>query len=669
MTQTETGARSFAPAWTLERRWFFQFFVSILICINNGACFCFGIFSPYMKQGAFKYNQSQVNAVSTVGVILSYFSLPTGFLYDMKGPKATLLVGTVLNLVGWLGMFLMFIDMDHPLLGKSIFVMCLFYGISQFSASFYETGSVLTNLDAFSCYQGRVILIQKTFMGLGSSVIVQIYIGFFETRFSGIGPFFLFLMIYSLTVGVLGTIFVRLPTEATQCLGLNVPDEDVIQSGGGESRLFKTPFNVGTGILFVSILYILGVTLLENFYSMSDTSRIIIGVCTIILCISFIIMVVVTPSYPCNVKGYLTHSPAPAAVGLEGTATAASASASIPPTSLLPAPAVVTLPSERIPTNISDVIVEVPGSMNDHTGKGIVSRLISRSDTEYSLEDVASRREGYGSDHSLSSPEMENKEDKIETIEIKERHLSKGWSSHLGDNFTVESEAARQEIKLNSKGLWYNMRRREMWLMWYVCLASWSSATVVSTNSSQIYEAMDFEGYSSTLNVVFVSIYGVASAMGRVAVGVAHPFLLRRKIPVSLLFCIAPVLNFIGLPLFLGMPRNALVIPFFIVGLATGVSWGSTILIIKGLFAPDNCGKHYSALYTAGIVSPLIFNVALFGPIFDYHSREQGLWETKQCKGRVCIWIPLVACAIVNLIALPLSIYFLLRVSKRGGLY
>ncbi|EKF33554.1 hypothetical protein MOQ_002577 [Trypanosoma cruzi marinkellei] len=194
--------------WTTERCWFIQFFVSILICLNNGACFCFGIFSPYMKQKPFLYSQSQINLVATVGVILSYFSLPTGFLYDHKGPKIVLFVGTVLSLLGYLGLFLMFLNVDSPLLGTNVFVMCLFYGVVQFSATFYETGSLLTNLEAFSCYQGRVIVIQKTFMGLGSSIIVlNVYCYFFEyPLLQGSGPLFLFLLIYSLAVGVLGTI-------------------------------------------------------------------------------------------------------------------------------------------------------------------------------------------------------------------------------------------------------------------------------------------------------------------------------------------------------------------------------------------------------------------------------------------------------------------------------
>ncbi|KEG13828.1 hypothetical protein DQ04_00761080 [Trypanosoma grayi] len=621
--------------WPQERRWFFQFFVSILICLNNGACFCFSIFSPFMKKGAFKYNQSQVNVVSTMGVILSYFSLPTGYLYDFKGPMPTLLVGTILNMIGWLGMFLMFFDMERPLLGTNIGTMCLFYGISQFSASFYESGSVLTNLDAFSCYQGRVILIQKTFMGLGSSIIAQIYIAFFETRVEGIGPFFFFLVIYSLTVGVLGTLFVRLPTEKTYCLGLNIPDEDVVRSGGGESPLFRLPLNVGTCVLLLSIAYILMATLLENYHLMSDSDRLIIGIFTIVLVMSFSSMIFITPSYSWNIGGY---RPQPSS----------------------------SLTQEELSVITRDVMVEGPTTPDNARLKASTSLLSIKNCPKYSLNDKDAPREKNEMEP-LEPREFAPTKDTKEVDDWK-RPASKGWSSQSGDNFAVESEAGREEVKLNSKSLWYNMRRRELWLMWYVCFASWSSATVVSTNSSQIYEAMNFDGYSSTVNVVFVSIYGVASAVGRVIVGALHPFLLRKKISVSVLFCIAPVLNAIGLPLFLGMPQNALVVPFFIVGLATGVSWGSTILIVKGLFAPDNCGKHYSALYTAGIVSPLIFNVALFGPLYDYYSRQQGRWDTRKCEGRVCIWVPLVACAVVNAIALPLSIYFLFRVTKRGGL-
>ncbi|RNE95969.1 hypothetical protein TraAM80_10031 [Trypanosoma rangeli] len=644
MAESGTTLRFCSPFWTPERRWFFQFFVCILICLNNGACFCFGVFTPYMKQGAFHYSQSEINIVSTVGVIFSYCSLPTGFLYDHKGPMATLFVGTILNVLGWSGMFLLFVNMDAPILGTNVGVMCLFYGISQLSASFYETGSLLASLDAFACYQGRVILIQKTFMGLGSSVIVQIYVAFFEKHFTGIGPFFLFLLIYSLCVGVLGTLFVRLPTKKTQCLGLSVPDEDVIKSGGAETRLFKLPFNVGTAILFAFIVFVLAVTLLENFHSPSEANRALIGVVVILLCLSFAAMIFITPSYSVNCGGYDTQST---------TTTIPTAPAAVP-----------TATTNNDATVKTSTTNYAPPHNKEKTESG--SMLLSRAQPSDNYPDENIRHQ----EVELNIPEGPDAAKEPETNASLEgdQHASGVQNFHSGDNLATESRTVQQGVHLNSKSLWYNLRHREMWLMWYVCLASWSSATLVSTNSSQIYEAMDFNGYSSTVNVVFVSIYGVASAMGRVSVGIAHPFLLSKRIPVPSFICIAPLLNVIGLPLFLAMPKNALAIPFFVVGLATGVSWGSTVLIIKSLFASNNCGKHYSILFTAGIVSPFIFNVGIFGPIYDYYSKQQGRWETRKCEGRSCIWIPLVVCAIANVIALPLAIYFVIRVSKRGGL-
>lgn len=631
--------------WELEHRWFFQFFVSILICLNNGACFCFGIFSPFMKRGPFNYSQSDVNFVSTVGVMLSYVSLPTGFLYDAKGPMLTLLVGTVLNFLGWLGMFLIFIREEQPLFGTGVITMCLFYGISQFSASFYETGSVLTNLDAFSCYQGRVVLIQKTFMGLGSSIIVQIYLSFFSRHFDGIGPFFLFLLFLAFTVGVLGTLFVRLPTRKTECLGLNVLDKDMLEGREGESRLFKVPFNTGTGILFILIIYMLVVTLVQNYYALTDTQSILIGVFAVLLCLSFSLMIFVTPTYSWNVGGYGGH------LGSR----AANSTVSVP---LSP------MPATALTSNYPDATIEAARPMFD--GEDIGKTFLWTTDDGH--EHVSTQHNQVNdTPRRLTEPHLTHVGHANVSLD-RERRVSRGWVSHTGDNISSKTDALRQNIKFNSESLWHNMKRREIWLMWYVCLASWSSATLVSTNSTQIYESMSFKDYSTTVSVLLVSIYGVASAIGRIAVGMLHPFLIYKKISVLLLLCAAPALNFVGLPLFFVIPQSALVVPFFIVGLATGVSWSSTILIVKLLFAPNNCGKHYSALYTAGLVSPLIFNVALFGPIYDYHSRMQGHWDERKCEGRVCIWISLTICALVNFIAVPLSLYFFFRVTKRGGL-
>ncbi|EPY30264.1 hypothetical protein AGDE_09531 [Angomonas deanei] len=425
---------------TNEKRWFLQFFVSILLCINNAACFCFGIFSPFMKLGGFRYSQSQLMTVSTVGVLLSYLSLPTGYLYDLKGPKATILVGTVLNVLGWFGMYCIFYDLEHPLWSNSVLVMCIFYGFSQLSASFYETGSVLTNLRSFNCYQGRVILIQKTFMGLGSSIVAQIYIAFFQLNITGIAPFFAFLFTFSAVSGILGVLFVSLPTESTRCVGLNVADPEIGPTGG-ETKLFSKPFNYGTVVLLVGVVYVLVVTLYENHADLSPAYRAFVGVSTVTLCLLFIGMTFLTPSYKVNVGGYRGDTQ-------EGEEDMKHIDA-----------------SERLP-----------------------------------VEDSSSGKT-YGAEGQVAESPVQPAEEEAPAP-----------STYF---FFLRQSAP---IVLNKAPLTANLMHREVWLLWLVCFASWSSMTLVSSNSSQVYQAVDYDHFSFYTNTVYVSIFGVASALGRVLV-------------------------------------------------------------------------------------------------------------------------------------------------------
>jgi MFS family permease len=631
---------------SLEKLWFCQFCVGIIICLNNGACFVFGIVSPYMKTGAFQYSQSKIDAVSTVGVLLSYFSMPTGFLYDWKGPAATLLVGTLLNVAGWLGMYFIFKDMEHPLLSTNVAVMAFFFGLSQLSASFYETGSVLTNLKSFSCYQGRVILIQKTFMGLGSSLVAQIYIAFFEATVYGIAPFFAFLFLYSTVAGTLAVLYLRLPTPETRCVGLNVEDEETKQRGGGEPRMFLRPFNIGTAILSVCVVFVLVTSLVENFVALTGAMRVCIGVCTILLCVSFTSMIFTTPSYEVNRYGSEDD------VVLQSSDVAGLCGA--------PTPATKLEEDDRCLYGWEDLTlctaVPVEGGAVVAAGKTSSTLLKSPDRSPAAMGEVMP----YGAvANAFSAPP---------TLDA----LVNGGAGlpHSNDNGEDEEVSADNPLAfhLNDRSLWENMRHRELWLLWFVCFGAWSAMTVVSSNSSQIYQALAYDSFSFTVNTVFVSIYGVASAVGRIIVGVLHPWMMRRRIPTSALLPLAPLLNIAGLPLFLVAPASILFIPFFIVGLGVGFSWGSTVLIITSFFTSNNCGKHYSFLYTAGMLSPLIFNMALFGPLYDHYGELQNHGSPGPCRGVVCIATPILVCTALNLVAAPLAYKFFKRTTARRGI-
>ncbi|AIN96322.1 membrane transporter, putative [Leishmania panamensis] len=603
--------------YTLEKAWFCQFCIGILICVNNGACFSFAILSPYLKGEGFRYSQFQIDAVSTVGVFLSYFSMPTGFLYDYKGPTAILLVGTLLNTTGWAGMYLIFTNV----LTHSPVVMAIFFGLSQFSASFYETGSVLTNLKSFSCYKGRVILIQKTFMGLGSSLVAQLYVAFFEKASESLAPFFIFLLLYSTFTGLLGILYVHFPTPDTECVGINVEDADTIARGGGEPRMFAFPFNIGTGILCCSVTFVLLTSLVENYVNpLSTAVRVSIGVITICLTASFISMIFTTPNYEVNRRR---------GAGDEGMGDANDRLSAFGP-------------SIGSSSKAADKM-SIGASMDNEDGR----RSGDRDDLSRCVVLPAEVELTVLRKDELTSPEMCYKD--VPTLPQAELGVACGDTQ---EGYTV----------LNDKSLWENVKHIELWLLWFVCFGAWSAMTVVSTNSSHIYQAMSHGSFSLTINSVFVSIYGVASALGRILVGALYPQLARRQVSESLMLLVAPILNIIGLPLFLICPARFLFVPFFVVGLAVGFSWGCTVLIATSIFT-SNSGKHYSFLYTAGMISPFIFNMALFGPIYDNYGAKQGHRNDGTCDGAICIAVPLIVCMVVNILGVP-SAYVFYKLTK-----
>ncbi|CBZ24585.1 conserved hypothetical protein [Leishmania mexicana MHOM/GT/2001/U1103] len=605
--------------YTLEKAWFCQFCVGILICVNNGACFCFSIFSPFLKGEGFRYSQFEIDAVSTVGVLLSYFSMPTGFLYDRKGPTVTLLVGTALNITGWAGMYMIFSDV----LSHSAVVMAIFYGLSQLSASFYETSSILTNLRSFSCYQGRVILIQKTFMGLGSSLVAQVYIAFFEKNFPGIAPFFIFLLLYSAFAGTLGVLYLHLPTTATRCVGINIEDADTRARGGGEPRMFALPFNIGTSILCFSVTFVLLTSLVENYvHPLRNEWRMAIGFATVGLCASFTAMIFATPNYEVN------RRPSAGEAGIGGVDDAV-------PT--LGAPAVVFPPTAATVGSVAAMAMEDVrcSTVKDNLDACVVSTV------------EAAPPDGV-KDQSTITAMLDPVVPEVPPVR----------PSVAGEDFQEDVGT------LNYKPLWENLRHRELWLLWFVCFGAWSAMTVVSSNSTHIYQAIARSSFSLTVNTVFVSIYGVASAVGRILVGALYPHMARRRIHVAALLLVAPVLNAVGLPLFLICPDRVLFVPFFVVGLGVGFSWGSTVLIVTSVFTSSNCGKHYSFLYTAGMLSPLIFNMALFGPVYDHYQAKQGHGKDGFCEGVICITVPLIVCMVVNIFALMAAYAFYKSITR-----
>jgi MFS family permease len=528
---------------------FVQLFVSIGVAIANGCIFTFALLTPTLHGPAFRFTAQDITVVSTVGVVASYCSLPTGYIFDRWGPRVTLLVGAGVNFTGWIVLYLIFTGR----LSRSVPSVAAAYGVSQLAASFYETGTVLANLAAFSLHQGRVVMIQKTFMGLGSSVVVMVYNGFFVD--ADIAAFCLFVALFGGAIGVLGAALVRLPHGDRKVEGLNFNVRAAAR--------YDAPFRIGIALLAWNIAFIFAVNIWESVDpAVSPSARQAVACVSIASCLAFAAMVAAVP------------------------------------------------------------------------------RQTSRSSSVESSES--------GGQH--------------EELLDEETRASGRTSCGTAESRPLFTQASDLVAK-NGRHLSDNIKKVDMWLLWLVCFCTWGAMAMVNSNSELIYRAIAGDDFTKVRNAVNVSIFGIASALGRVAVGAALPHLQARGHEVWRLTPAGPALMVLALPLFLALPAAAVAVCFFLVGLATGVAWGTIVLVITRLFSRP--GMHYNFLYTAGMLTPFAFNLGLFSPVFEAESNRQGQEDHSDCRGTGCIDVSIVVATVLNVFATAIAVVFARR--QDGG--
>lgn len=829
-----------------------QMCVGVWVCISNSAIFIFGILSPHLRSAPFTFSSADVNVIATVGAVASYISLPVGMLYDRCGPRAVLFSGAVANLIGWLGIALIFwsvvatkietisdapptttlhqttssattgntstLSPNHysvalhlsPIMEwlPPFYWICLFYGISQFSSPFYEQGAVLTNLQALSTHKGDVVLIQKTFMGLGSSIISQVYAVYYlgsssstggtdssaafgtsgnETREQvedyisdkhSMASFCILIAAFSAMAGVVGGIFSKLPVllgfrtdsivveernnlqrqisdmcrtvsrilstqRCARVVGLNnlperqkttiIADKSLTPIRESEvnaetdattrmneelqeakqtemavaSVLYGPFFFVTRTLTFTLIGLVSIVTFVSSVLSPSDESfrfqqvavTIVIVLCTIGF---FVLLLLFNPkrSYQELVSDKPetigdVNEPAPEnSAGLSG------------------------LHHRRQSSSVSN------GSSSSHKSK---TKEHTRSGAKY---DKISELNSSNVASSTSSSSLDQPCCNVSTLECNTRSLLENLL-HDPDHLFA--------------------------LLAFRSLVVMGVTTTISSNSSQIYYALDPSGYTDASNAAIVSAFGVANALGRVAVGlidramqaalhdggseeegdkiknttilvtesVAHdwvPWMFKwfklgsygqqsaqihsressvakgegcssrwtkvisrpignvilslvsggqthargwNVLHVSLIPHIALLVAF---PLFFVIPSTFLIVPFALVGFAAGTLWGGLVLVVSYMYNPAHHGSHYGALSFAGMMTPIVFNVVLFGLTYDNVLRDRGLPLSTRCAGLQCVQQPLLWCLGVNVLGTLAALLLCRRACRKGSM-
>ncbi|EKF33026.1 hypothetical protein MOQ_003113, partial [Trypanosoma cruzi marinkellei] len=136
----------------------------IYLGLGISSLYGFSIFTDHLRH-KYGYSQSDITTISTVGICVAFCGFHAGVLYDYVGPTVLLPLG---GLFGCLGFFLFGMTFDGTITTSSVARFALYQGITCLGLPAMDVSSIMSLMLQFPLERGYVVLIMKTFNGLGT---------------------------------------------------------------------------------------------------------------------------------------------------------------------------------------------------------------------------------------------------------------------------------------------------------------------------------------------------------------------------------------------------------------------------------------------------------------------------------------------------------------------
>ncbi|KAJ7263691.1 hypothetical protein O6H91_Y140400 [Diphasiastrum complanatum] len=241
----------------VKSRWM-TMVASCFIMACNGTVYAFGNYSQTMKL-TLGYTQEEITTIGFYKDLGNNLGIVAGLLQDFAGPWLVIVLGSILNVVGSLVIWLGITERIAP---PSVWQMSLYHFICFNATAFVNTGVIVTGIKNFPGNRGFVLGLLKGFFGLSGAILSLIYHAIYGNNPSS----FVLLVMWLPTIVFLSFMFLIRPQPPTK--------------EGNEIRRFYF-------LLWMSVflaLYLLLVILVQKLIKVSHReNQILAGIAIIIL--------------------------------------------------------------------------------------------------------------------------------------------------------------------------------------------------------------------------------------------------------------------------------------------------------------------------------------------------------------------------------------------------